>query len=46
MNDTNRVPWAWVGTVVAGDRLEIVSTGGQVTAVPVASLARAWRGGS
>ena len=45
-NQTQKVPWAWIGTVVAGDRLEIVSTAGSATTVPVASLARAWRGGA
>jgi hydrogenase maturation factor len=46
MSKTDCVPWAWIGTVVAGDRLEIVSTAGSATTVPVASLARAWRGGA
>ena len=45
-NQTQKMPWAWIGTVVAGDRLEIVSTAGSATTVPVASLARAWRGGA
>jgi len=41
------VPWAWIGAVTAGDRLEIVPVaGGDATAVAVASLARAWRGGA
>ena len=42
----DQVPWAWIGTVIAGDRLEIGSTTGGVTTVPVANLARAWRGGA
>jgi phosphoribosylformylglycinamidine synthase II len=45
-NETQKVPWAWIGNVIAGDRLEIVSTAGSATTVPVASLARAWRGGA
>ena len=45
-DQTQKMPWAWIGTVVAGDRLEIVSTTGQTTTLPVASLARAWRGGA
>jgi phosphoribosylformylglycinamidine synthase len=40
------VPWAWIGEVIAGDHLEIVSTTGTCAAVPVAKLARAWRGGT
>jgi phosphoribosylformylglycinamidine synthase len=40
------VPWAWIGEVIAGDEMEIVSTTGTIAAVPVASLARAWRGGA
>jgi phosphoribosylformylglycinamidine synthase len=46
ISKTNAVPWAWIGNVVAGDQLEIVSTAGSATTVPVASLARAWRGGA
>jgi phosphoribosylformylglycinamidine synthase len=42
----DQVTWAWIGTVIAGDRLEIGSTTGGVTTVPVANLARAWRGGA
>jgi phosphoribosylformylglycinamidine synthase len=39
------VPWAWIGAVSAGPRLEIVSRGGRVVAdVPVDRLAGAWRG--
>jgi hypothetical protein len=45
-NETQPVPWAWIGDVIAGDQLEIVSTAGSATTVPVASLARAWRGGA
>jgi hypothetical protein len=45
-NQTQKVPWGWIGDVVAGDQLEIVSTAGSATTVPVASLARAWRGGA
>ncbi|MFM1996397.1 MAG: hypothetical protein RLZZ111_784 [Planctomycetota bacterium] len=40
------VPWAWMGSVLAGDRLEIVSTAGATATVPVAELSRAWRGGA
>jgi len=40
------VPWAWVGSVAAGDRLEIVSTAGTTATVAVAELSRAWRGGA
>jgi phosphoribosylformylglycinamidine synthase len=46
MSKTNAVPWAWIGHVVTGDQLEIVSTAGSATTVPVVSLARAWRGGA
>jgi phosphoribosylformylglycinamidine synthase len=46
MHKDHPVPWRWIGSVVAGDRLEIVSTDGRVTATPVAGLARAWRGGA
>ncbi|MFM7290570.1 MAG: phosphoribosylformylglycinamidine synthase subunit PurL, partial [Planctomycetia bacterium] len=46
MNKKHPVPWNWIGGVVAGDRLEIVSTDGQVATVPVAGLARAWQGGT
>jgi phosphoribosylformylglycinamidine synthase len=44
--ETQKLPWAWIGTVVAGDRLEVVSSDGQISAVPVTDLARAWRGGA
>jgi len=40
------VPWAWLGDVIPGESLEIVATGGAVTALPVTRLARAWRGGT
>ena len=41
------VPWAWIGDVIDGGRLEIVPTdGGAATAIPVDRLARAWRGGA
>jgi phosphoribosylformylglycinamidine synthase len=43
---SQHVPWAWIGEVIAGDQVEIVSTTGTIAAVPVASLARAWRGGT
>jgi phosphoribosylformylglycinamidine synthase len=40
------VPWAWIGSVTAEPRLEIVpTTGGAAAAIPVDRLARAWRGG-
>ena len=45
-SQAHHVPWAWIGEVIAGDQVEIVSTTGSITAVPVASLARAWRGGA
>jgi hypothetical protein len=35
-----------MGSVLAGDRLEIVSTAGATATVPVAELSRAWRGGA
>ncbi|MFM8891707.1 MAG: AIR synthase-related protein, partial [Planctomycetia bacterium] len=40
------VAWHWIGEVTEGDALEIVSTDGGSTAVAVAELARAWRGGA
>ena len=40
------VPWAWIGEVLADDQFEIVSATGVIAAVPVASLDRAWRGGT
>jgi len=40
------LPWAWLGDVIPGEVLEIVSADGTVASVPVASLARAWRGGA
>ena len=45
MHQTPRVRWAWIGGVVAGDRLEVVSAAGEVMTIPVAGLARAWRDG-
>jgi phosphoribosylformylglycinamidine synthase len=41
------VPWAWIGEVSAGPRLQIVSSAGNPVAdIPVDRLARAWRGSS
>jgi hypothetical protein len=39
------VPWAWIGTVRDDAVLEIAGTAAPPAAVPVADLARAWRGG-
>ena len=33
---TEHVPWAWIGEVIAGSELEIVSTTGTIAAVPLA----------
>jgi len=41
------MPWAWIGSVIAEPRLEIVpAAGGAAVAIPVERLARAWRGGA
>jgi hypothetical protein len=44
LNQRNGLNWAWIGDVVSGDQLEILSTAGSVTKLPVGILARAWRG--
>jgi len=46
LNQRNGLTWAWIGDVVSGDQLEILSTAGSVTKLPVGILARAWRGGT
>jgi hypothetical protein len=38
------LPWAWIGSVTPSPTLDIIDTSGTAFSIPIARLARAWRG--